>query len=795
MHTGLVLGAFLGATRAFCQVGEYVDPSSIPESQIVFVAEGRIGNAAGAGAPTEFELDIGATTAAPADTADFPWMSGQSEVFRVQYDPALLTNGNRFVQFFVGASNVVYELPSTVYTNAASGCGDVYIRTRSAKTGGSITNINISVTVAGQTVPLVHNSVGSSGGNDVDVIKIGGQLLQAGFLITGNTTLAWNPSNKPARSQLAFQIKFTECPAIASVEWREADPEAGFTNLTNDNPASHGGGFRLFAEQNVPGGSVHSNVIARANFVNPIPAGQTNAVYFRLFDVDDPTQNYLAATNMVNVADPNDVDADTFDGDDNRLSAGGTGLGASPADIVCTNVVGPADWVDFRYHITDRQPGNNWKLVASCSSNYLSAVTLDITPTGGGTNFLFQATPTNTVMVSTNIVSPLLSVWRTLHVEVDSMSNVVDNVVAANITSITGNAMNATELGLDINLRTGLNPQDNSNNLDTGTVGNGRFENGDVAIGFDPFAALHPNADLVTTNFVDANGDSRLVNANGFDIPSRIVVNPLFGAMTNDTGQVVGLTGNTFTVSADLGTNNFTGAQFDVPGASFLIFTNSASTITVLGVPPKMPFILHDDDGDSIMPTNLNNAAVAGLLEEKYRPAYILPKIDGGGDPNNNKLNVPFVLNVDTTSFAAMNAVLTSANALESDGNRANGFWVAYVLTAFQGHPYDAVTDPSDIRGDTDPNSEPRLAGVTSELEGIGSLLFMEEIRDFRLQSSTDLTAPGFAHETAHQFDLIDCNPCPGDFMGPDFFMSGSKFSVPDIVKLRQRVRSPGRKP
>jgi hypothetical protein len=423
MYAALALGAFLRAPSGFCQVGEYINPNSIPESEVVFVAEGRIGNAAGAGAPTEFELDIGATTAAPSDTADFPWMSGQSEVFRVEYDPALLTNGNRFVQFFVGASNVVYELPSTVYTNAASGCGDVYIRTRSAKAGGSITNINISVTVAGQTIPLVHNSVGSSGGNDVDALKIGGQLLQAGFRITGNTTLAWNPSNKPARSQLAFQIKFTQCPAIASVEWREADPEAGFTNLTNDNPASHGGGFRLFAEQNVPGGPIHSNVIARANFVNPIPAGQTNAVYFRLFDVDDPTQNFT--NNAANVADPLDT-ATAFAGDDNRLSAGDTGLGASPAGIISTNVVGPASFVDFRYHITDRQPGNNWKVVASCSSNYLADVILDTSSTGRGTNFLCQATSST---VSTNMISPLLSVWRTLHIEVDSMEQEPDSAL------------------------------------------------------------------------------------------------------------------------------------------------------------------------------------------------------------------------------------------------------------------------------------------------------------------------------------------------------------------------------
>jgi nitrous oxide reductase len=56
--------------------GRWIDPSEIPEDTIVFVAEGRIGNAAGVGAPTERELVLGRSTASPEATADLAWANG-----------------------------------------------------------------------------------------------------------------------------------------------------------------------------------------------------------------------------------------------------------------------------------------------------------------------------------------------------------------------------------------------------------------------------------------------------------------------------------------------------------------------------------------------------------------------------------------------------------------------------------------------------------------------------------------------------------------------------------------------
>jgi hypothetical protein len=64
------------------------------------------------------------------------------------------------------------------------------------------------------------------------------------------------------------------------------------------------------------------------------------------------------------------------------------------------------------------------------------------------------------------------------------MSAPTNNFVVGNITRITGSASAATNLFLDVNLRTGLTPQDSSANLSSTPSGNGRFENGSIIIVF-----------------------------------------------------------------------------------------------------------------------------------------------------------------------------------------------------------------------------------------------------------------------------------------------------------------------
>jgi len=91
-----------------------------------------------------------------------------------------------------------------------------------------------------------------------------------------------------------------------------------------------------------------------------------------------------------------------------------------------------------------------------------------------------------------------------------------------------------------------------------------------------------------------------------------------------------------------------------------------------------IPFELVDDDA-AMMPELPDTS----LLQEKYAPAYILPVVDGAGGSNSQ--TVPFKLNLNTDSSVALDAELDASGALESDANRADDYWVAYVLAAYQG--------------------------------------------------------------------------------------------------------------
>jgi hypothetical protein len=153
--------------------------------------------------------------------------------------------------------------------------------------------------------------------------------------------------------------------------------------------------------------------------------------------MDDPTQNF--AGGMSNVVDPLDT-ATEFKGDDNRLTLGGTGMGMEPAfkgtpsgmfpiltvtPIVDVTVPAGESVAQVQYTILDRQPGNNWKVVAHCQSSWLEDVQIDTSFTGRGTNSVLKSSG---CPVSSTNQTELLSVWRTLWIERDTMETVPENL-------------------------------------------------------------------------------------------------------------------------------------------------------------------------------------------------------------------------------------------------------------------------------------------------------------------------------------------------------------------------------
>lgn len=177
-----------------------------------------------------------------------------------------------------------------------------------------------------------------------------------------------------------YQATITMLPKVDSVEWVQ---HPGNKPL---DACPKNGGKRIFSGRITPTdiyGDERKKVDIRAKIL-PTIAGQT--VYFKVFDVDDPS------------TDDSPLDSNGSAGQDNR--AGGTSFGVLSA---VTDSSGVAE-VTF---VVSRQPGDNYKVFASCCQNALNSV---------------SQTQVDSDSIPSGIAkSDMLTVWRKLWLEFDSM--------------------------------------------------------------------------------------------------------------------------------------------------------------------------------------------------------------------------------------------------------------------------------------------------------------------------------------------------------------------------------------
>jgi hypothetical protein len=453
-------------------------------------------------------------------------------------------------------------------------------------------------------------------------------------------------------------------------------------------------------------------------------------LYIESFDTDDPTADTSPVDDEANEEDnrgTSPAKAGQFTGE-----SGGVLELVFPENVKTTNC---------EFQVT-MQPGDNFRIVANGDKDFLLRMeNKDSTQNVGASdaeknankqricNMDVTGTPAEReIRHAGNYASDVLTVWRFLHVEVDSMGPVTNNVVVGNITGISGNSSAATNLALDINLRTGLTPQDNSANLSTFPQGNGRFENGEIRIG----------ADEVLTAGLLGNGDIFVTHLTGFNIPAEIAQ----GGATSAAGQVVSLAGNTFAITGDLGTNSYSGATLVVAGTAFTISGNASNTVTV-GSTAQIPFALHDDDDDTILPSGYN----LGVLSSALAEAYIAVLDDGGGMSSYNQTTNTFIANLPGTIMVDDQA------AFDRQASGMDHFWVAYLLMSFQYVP----------DSDQDADNEFGTGGVAWSITsntgvvpgGQGSQTFAETVRDRLTSGATaGLRDRVLAHEIGHQMGL-----------------------------------------
>jgi len=568
---------------------------------------------------------------------------------------------------------------------------------------------------------------------------------------------------------------------VTSISLEKIDP----ASILDDNPNA-GGGKRTFPDKNSPSDTVNRKKV-RVKVLTSFGAGQT--IYFKSFDLDDPS------------TDAAPVDSNGSAGNDNRGGSGtsqqfgilspvgGSGTTNSVSAATDANGLASADLM------VTMQPGDNFMVAASHDQKYLNGLTVN--------GILLQDSSGNLVGSGTPKAktSPMLTVWRRVHVEADSMDIVPttgpqQNYVTGKITSINGTSTMATLAFIDQNLNDGSRKLDDP----PPNTGTGRFQSGTIRIGTT--GNVTETADLLGngTNYLEKD------TGNGIVIPCTVSKS----GETDVNGNVISLISNVVKIGITGGTltANFAGGTIRIGGMSMTITavndTDSSVTIDALA---DIPIELVDDDD-----FNSNDASslrgdqgedVVALTQtfsrmqesddptaNVYAPAYIRPVYDGGGSASNNNGNVSFVLNVANNTTGILNQINLGRS---SGANESDNFWVAYVQVAYQPEAltdFDPNTESSTggytiVNGDTDDVSS--SAGVP--IGGDGSLVFIETMRDrVRFPGSIldTITAP---HEVGHQFGL------KGDAAGFGIMFNSSEppvFVDRHLNVLRWRVKSPG---
>ena len=616
--------------------------------------------------------------------------------------------------------------------------------------------VKLTATEGSSTIAVWTNnekSVSYTLGNSLNV--------PSDFIVEGNSLVKtlWvegisaHTTQRAAKLKMEYTTGATTCSnevaltvvGIDQIVWKGKTNSVSDTSTLDADPNWPSGltpnAVRVFPDARVVGGSVEANPRDKVGVevTLTVEPPYEIKVYLKSFDVDDPS----AATNVVDNETAEKDNRGNSPSQDGQFDGevGGIKELSFQANVKTTNC-------DFQVTM---QPGDNFRIVASGDKDFLGQLeNNDNTQNSGATEAeknvnkqrICSANVTGTVAereirLADHYASDTLTVWRFLHVEVDSMTappttGAEKNTVDGNITTIAGNGTVAQTATLSVNLKTGLSPQDNSTNLTAGT-GNGRFENGWVKIG----SGSGTLGETQTTSLL-GNGDDYVRKDGGIDIPAIV-------SKTGESdvdGKVIAWSGTTFTLNVLSGTltTNYNDGALNVAGVSMTVSSvDTNNNVVTVSATQNIPFVLHDDDDDNILP---GSVSVADLQESdnpavnKMASVYIRPVSDGGGSLSNNQTNVVFALNTESSSVYNWG----------SRGNNAQRFWVAYYLAAFQDSFEFLVND-------FDPNSEGGTWGSANNTPlNSGVLIYLESQRDGGL--TTDWRSRVTVHELGHNFGL-----------------------------------------
>jgi len=245
-----------------------------------------------------------------------------------------------------------------------------------------------------------------------------------------------NPDGQSDTLADSFTYIAAIVPQVVSLTWEELD------SPLDENP-NVGGGQRIFPDRQFPTDSTDRRKVRLRAILNVAAGGI--AVFFRSFDPDDPS------------ADGAPVDPNGPFGRDNR----GNRPPSVCAEVGATRAVSDGSGVAEATFTVTTHPGDNFLAAASTDQAYLNEVCL------GSTGFDLRDAADNRLPTARGQTTRMLTIWRRLHVEVDSMGAVTGNTITGSVT----NAAPALALGLTrVSLDASLSDTDGGNRFESGRM-------------------------------------------------------------------------------------------------------------------------------------------------------------------------------------------------------------------------------------------------------------------------------------------------------------------------------------
>lgn len=502
---------------------------------------------------------------------------------------------------------------------------------------------SVSATMTGPGVSVSANSNNCEPNPSVELVSTS-YLSNSEYCVRGSHSA----DGKASVTSIAC-LMTPDIPRITTVEYEQI--------LTDDGPIdvnpNIGGGRRIFPDKKIPAETVDRRKIRVKAQNYQATAGVR--IYFRNFDVDDPSANTAPIDNetMLNAGNDNNGNVDgTTATRAGVLSAPPAGQpnpyncqpfsNPSASGISCETDAAGLTKVDFTVTM---QPGDNFAVVASPDEAYISS----LIPAADGINLKDAnsiQTPVTTTATNSCLTSSIkacradmLTVWRRLHIEVDSMGNV----------------------GTDNNV--------------TGTI-----------------SAV------------------RQISNPGCNLPPPFPPPPLPVPRCYPTITVYDLA---TTDGMPLEVQRFANGRIVIGLRQFRVVQNIATTIELPGDPslsrkvrPGSQFTLYDDD-DYNEDDNLDNGDNAdpivplpesfkylsaedglypdGKPKNMYASAYIIPEYNWVQNvATYNQTNLQFDLNVEPGNNNSNFVTIVNQNR-DSRNDERDDFWLAYVLIGYQG--------------------------------------------------------------------------------------------------------------